>query len=67
MGADAKKYLKKIYKLIYPINSNIQILYFCQREQYFKWNDNIICIPFDDYESMAGLVQLISNYIVGLF
>ena len=45
-GIDATEYLLKIYELIYKINNNIKIIYFCWNER--KRENNIIeYVPYD--------------------
>jgi hypothetical protein len=62
-GLDATEYLLKIYELIYPINNNIKIVYFCWNER--KGENNIIeYIPFNFTESFDKVIDLISNYLL---
>lgn len=61
-GLDATEYLLKIYELIYPINNNIRIVYFCWNER--KRENNIIeYIPFDFVPHWGGVAELIAVWL----
>jgi hypothetical protein len=61
---DPNEYLLKIYDLIYSINKNIEILYFCW-DQRVRNNDKITYIPFSnilnwyirDWNGVSVLIQ----------
>jgi len=62
-GVDATEYLLKIYELIYPINRNIKIVYFCWDER--KRENNIIeYIPYHFKKHWNEVSILITNYLV---
>jgi hypothetical protein len=62
-GVDATEYLLKIHELIYPLNNNIKIVYFCWNER--KKENNIIeYIPFDFKNIWFEVSELIHNYLI---
>jgi len=68
-GLDASEYLLKIYDLIYPINNNIKVVYFCWAERERK-NTKIKYIPYE-YEIHRMFVcdiimEFINNEIKGI-
>ena len=59
-GVNATEYLLKIYELIYPINNNIKIVYFCWNER--KDENNIIeYIPYDFKNNWGEVSKNIFN------
>jgi hypothetical protein len=64
-GVNATEYLLKIYELIYPINNNIKIIYFCWNER--KEASNIIeYIPYDFKYHWGEISELIKIYLINL-
>jgi hypothetical protein len=62
-GVDATEYLLKIYELIYPINNNIKIVYFCWKER--EGEKNIIeYIPYDFKSHWVEVSELIKTYLI---
>ena len=62
-GVDATEYLLKIYQLVYPINNNIKIVYFCWNER--KEENNIIEYILYDFKNHWGEVsELIKTYLI---
>jgi hypothetical protein len=61
-GPAATEYLLKIYSLIYPINNNIKILYFCWNERKCE-NNVIVYIPFDYKENWGYISDIIIDYL----
>ena len=61
-GKDATDFLLKIYFLIYPINKNIKIVYFCWNERK-KDNSIIEYIPFDYMDDWHKISELIKKYL----
>jgi len=61
-GVDANKYLLKINELIYPINNNINIIYFCWNERK-KENGIIEYITFEYKKFWKDVALLIHNYL----
>ena len=61
-GVDANEYLEKIYHLIYPINNNIKLVYFC-------WNNRLNCkrnieyIKFNYKQHWCEVSVLINDYL----
>ena len=64
-GIDATESLEKIYDLLSPLNSNIEILYFCWLEREKK-SEKIKHIPFVSYKENEpnGIREIIKNYIL---
>jgi hypothetical protein len=61
-GTDATEYLLKIYDLIYPINNNIKIVYFCWNER--KRENNIIeYISYEHKPNYHYVKDLIKIYL----
>jgi len=63
-GIDATDYLLKIYDLIYPINNNIKILYFCWNERVKTNNNKITYISFDFQENWSKVSDIIKDYLL---
>jgi len=61
-GLDATEYLLKIHELIYPMNNNIKIVYFCWHERK-RENGTIEYISYDFTESWGGVSEVIHNYL----
>jgi hypothetical protein len=61
-GVDATEYLIKIYELIYPINNNMKIVYFCWNERR-KENGMIEYISYDYKKNWFEVSELIHNYL----
>ena len=62
-GLDATEYLLKIYEIIYPINNNIKIIYFCWNDR--KEENNIIkYIPYDFKNNWSEVSELIKTYLI---
>ena len=65
-GVDATEYLLKIYELIYPLNNNIKIVYFCWDER--KKENNIIeYINYDYKNNWYEISELIKNYLINYY
>lgn len=64
-GTDGTEYLLKIYNLIYPMNNNIKIVYFCWNERK-KENDIIEYIAYDFKPNWGEVSELIKNYLINL-
>jgi hypothetical protein len=70
-GVDATEYLTKIYDLIYPINNNIEILYFCWKEhmcvidkiKHIEHIQNIVNDPTDNDIRIKISNYILNNYI----
>jgi hypothetical protein len=63
-GVDATEYLLKIYDLIYPLNNNIKIVYFCWIEREKQNGGGIIeYISYDFKDSWYDVSDLIQNYL----
>lgn len=62
-GIDATEYLLKIHDLIYPLNKNIKIVYFCWKERE-KENGTIEYISYDFQGHWSGVSNIIKNYFV---
>jgi hypothetical protein len=61
-GLDATEYLLKIYDLIYPLNNNIKIIYFCWTERK-KENNLIEYISYDFKNTLDEITELIKIYL----
>ena len=62
-GVDATEYLLKIYELIYPVNKNIKIVYFCWNER--KRENNIIeYISYYFKNNWGEVSELIKTYLI---
>lgn len=62
-GVDATENLLKIYELIYPINKNIKIIYFCWNER--KRDNGIIeYIPYDYKKCWSDVSEMIKVYLL---
>ena len=62
-GVDATDFLLKIYELIYPLNNNIKIVYFCWNERK-KENGIIEYISYDFKNAWSEVSELIKNYLI---
>lgn len=62
-GLDATKYLLKIYKLIFPLNNNINIVYFCWNKRINK-NSIIEYVGFDFKNHWKNVSRLIKTYLI---
>ena len=62
-GVDATEYLVKIYELIYPLNNNIKIVYFCWNERKKK-NDIIEYISYDFQNNWNEVSEIVKNYLI---
>ena len=62
-GVDATEYLLKIYELIYPVNNNINIVYFCWNERK-RENDRIEYISYDFKNNWFEVSDLIQKYLI---
>ena len=62
-GVDATEYLLKIYELIYPINNNIKMVYFCGNERKGE-NDIIEYISYDFKNNWSEVSELIKKYLL---
>ena len=57
------EYLLKIYELIYPLNNNIKIVYFCWNERK-RENDIIEYISYDFKNNWFKVSELIKTYLL---
>jgi hypothetical protein len=64
-GIDATEYLLKIYELIYPLNNNIKIAYFCWNERKGE-NKQIEYISYDFKNSWYQVSEIIKEYLIAL-
>jgi hypothetical protein len=64
-GVDATEYLLKIYELIYQVNNNIKIVYFCWNERK-RENDIIEYISYDYKNHWCEVSELIKTYLINL-
>lgn len=60
-GVDATDFLLKIYELIYPLNNNIRIIYFCWNERK-KENDKIEYVSYDFKNGWHDVSEVIKSY-----
>ena len=69
-GVDATEYLLKIHELLYPLNNDIRIVYFCWTERQ-RENGNIEYVPFDFSDNLnrnwLDVSRVISEYCSGLW
>lgn len=63
-GINANEYLIKIYELLYPINSNIKIVYFCWNQRKGEENEVIEYIPFHFKFHWMQVSELIKIYLL---
>ncbi len=63
-GIDASEYLEKIYNLIYPLNNNIKILYFCWNERKKENNHMIQYIPYEFKKGWGEVSDIIKDYLL---
>jgi hypothetical protein len=61
-GDDASEYLIKIYDLLYQMNPNINIYYFCWKERSCA-NNKITYIPYETYHNWENIRFVISDFI----
>jgi hypothetical protein len=64
-GEDATEYLLKIHELIYQVNNNIKIVYFCWNERK-RENDIIEYISYDYKNYWGEVSELIKTYLINL-
>lgn len=62
-GVDATEYLIKIYDLIYPINQNIEIVYFCWHGRRKQDTAKIKYFSFDFQDHWRDVSKIIDNYL----
>jgi hypothetical protein len=62
-GLDASEYLLKIYDLIYPINNNIKVVYFCWTERERK-DTRIQYIPYEYKMHRRFVCDIIMDFII---
>jgi hypothetical protein len=62
-GVDATEYLLKIYELIYPLNHNIKMLYFCWDERK-RENGIIEYISYGFKNNLVEVSEFIKNYLL---
>lgn len=62
-GTDPNEYLEKIYDLIYPINNDVTILYFCWKERSLG-KKGITYIGFDHVNTWFRVSDLIRDYLL---
>jgi len=64
-GVDATEYLVKIYELLYPLNNNIKMVYFCWNERKREKNDvcRIEYISYDFTNHWHDVSEIIKNYL----
>ena len=62
-GVDGTEYLLKIHELLYPINNNIKIVYFCWNERK-RENGIIEYIPFHYSSEWTQQANQIQNYLL---
>jgi hypothetical protein len=63
-GVDATENLLQIYELIYPINNNIKMIYFCWNQRKKENNDKIEYISFDFQYSWGEASEIIKDYLI---
>ena len=62
-GVNATEYLSKIYDLIYPLNNNIQVVYFCWEVR--KGSDKKIeYISYEFKNSWYDVSEIIKDYLI---
>ena len=61
-GVDATEYLLKIYELIYSLNNNIKLVYFCWTERK-KENNVISYISYDCKNTLDEITEIIKDYL----
>jgi hypothetical protein len=64
-GVDATEYLLKIYELIYPLNNNIKIVYFCWNIRKSE-NGIIEYISYDFKQHWGHVSELIKDYLINM-
>lgn len=62
-GLDATEYLIKIYDLLYPINNNIKIIYFCWEERKRDNTCKIDYISFEFKNIWFAVSDIIKDYL----
>ena len=62
-GLDATEYLIKIYDLLYPINNNIKIIYFCWEERKRDNTCKIDYISFEFKNIWVAVSDIIKDYL----
>jgi hypothetical protein len=64
-GVDATEHLLKIHELIYPLNNNIKMVYFCWHER--QKEDNVIqYVPFDFKTNWFGVSEVIKHFLISV-
>jgi hypothetical protein len=63
LGVDATEYLMKIYELLYPLNQNIKIIYFCWHDR-MKEHPIIQHITYDYQYCWLDVAEFIKNYLL---
>jgi len=63
-GVDATEYLLKIYDLVYPINNNIKMIYFCWNERKRDDNDIIEYVSYEFKENWGFVREIIGDYLI---
>ena len=63
-GVDATENLLKIHELIYPINNNIKMIYFCWNERKKEDNSIIEYVSFDFQENWGFVSNIIKDYLL---
>jgi hypothetical protein len=64
-GVDATEDLMSIYNLIYPVNNNIKIVYFCWNTRY-RTNEIIEHNPFNFQNSWGAVAEIIKSYLLNM-
>jgi hypothetical protein len=63
-GVDATEYLLKIYELVYPMNNNIKLVYFCWNERKRDDNDIIEYVSYEFKENWSFVSEIIGDYLI---
>jgi hypothetical protein len=65
-GVDATEYLLNIYELIYPLNNNIKIVYFCwnERKKPDIFGGYLEYVYYDYKQNWVEVADLIKNYLI---
>lgn len=64
-GVDATEYLLRIHELMYPLNPNIQIVYFCWQQRR-RENGIIEYVPYDFKKHWYDVSDVIKTYLIAL-
>ena len=62
-GVDATEYLIKIYDFIYPMNQNIEIIYFCWHGRRRQDTEKLKYFSFDFQEHWTDVSKIIEHYL----